>query len=182
MAYIKGVQSRGVGTSLKHFAVNNFETERFRASVEIDERTLREIYLPQFEMAVREAQPWTVMCSFNRINGLYASENGYLLTTILRDEWGFEGAVISDWGAVHNIHEPVKNISYDRVLKTVLEYQPERGVAPGLTVYGKILLPEFVHGIGIPLRYEAAQQCSESRLRSEFNHSVGAAVLFRRIQ
>ncbi len=108
-AYIRGVQSRGVGTSLKHFAVNNFEIERFRASAEIDERTLREIYLPQFEMAVKEAQPWTVMCSYNRINGVYASENGYLLNTILREEWGFEGAVISDWGAVHNIYEPVKN-------------------------------------------------------------------------
>lgn len=109
VAYIKGVQSRGVGTSLKHFAVNNFEVERFRASAEVDERTLREIYLPHFEMAVKEANPWTVMCSYNRINGVYACENGYLLNTILREEWGFDGAVISDWGAVHNIYEPVEN-------------------------------------------------------------------------
>ena len=109
IAYIQGVQSRGVGTSLKHFAVNNFEIERFRASAEVDERTLREIYLPHFEMAVKEAKPWTVMCSYNRINGVYASENSYLLNAILREEWGFDGAVISDWGAVHNIYEPVNN-------------------------------------------------------------------------
>ncbi len=109
VAYINGVQSRGVGTSLKHYAVNNYEIERMRASSEIDERTLREIYLPHFEMAVKETQPWTVMCSYNRINGIYASEHGYLLRTILKEEWGFEGAVISDWGAVHDIFEPVKN-------------------------------------------------------------------------
>jgi beta-glucosidase len=109
VAYIKGVQSQGVGTSLKHYAVNNYEIERFRASSEIDERTLREIYLSHFEMAVKETQPWTVMCSYNRINGVYASEHEYLLRTILKGEWGFEGAVISDWGAVHNIYEPVKN-------------------------------------------------------------------------
>lgn len=109
VAYINGVQSQGVGTSLKHYAVNNFEIERFRGSAEIDERTLREIYLPQFEMAVKETKPWTVMCSYNRINGVYASEHEYLLRTILKGEWGFEGAVISDWSAVHNIYEPVKN-------------------------------------------------------------------------
>jgi len=109
VAYIQGVQSQGVGTSLKHYAVNNFETERFRASVEIDERTLREIYLPHFEMAVKEAQPWTVMCSYNRVNGVYASEHQHLLNTILKQEWRFEGAVISDWGAVHDICNPVKH-------------------------------------------------------------------------
>ncbi len=109
VAYIQGVQSRGVGTSLKHYAVNNYEIERFRASSEVDERTLREIYLPHFEMAVKEAQPWTVMCSYNRINGIYASENEYLLKTILKDEWGFDGAVVSDWGAVHNSIDSVRN-------------------------------------------------------------------------
>ena len=108
VAYIKGVQSRGVGTSLKHFAVNNYEIERFRASSNIDERSLREIYLAQFEMAVKEAQPWTVMCSYNRINGVYASQNQHLLHEILKDEWGFEGAVISDWAANHSIFESIQ--------------------------------------------------------------------------
>ena len=99
---IKGVQSRGVGTSLKHFAANNQETRRFTISAEVDERTLREIYLPAFEKAVKEAKPWTVMCAYNRLNGTFASEHHYLLTEILKEEWGFEGLVVSDWGAVHD--------------------------------------------------------------------------------
>lgn len=99
---IQGIQSQGVGTSLKHFAANNQESERFSISAEVDERTLREIYLPAFETAVTKAQPWTVMCAYNKLNGTYASEHFSLLTQILRDEWGFEGFVISDWGAVHD--------------------------------------------------------------------------------
>ena len=107
-AYVKGVQSRQVGTSLKHYALNNQEFERNRGSSVVDERTMREIYLPAFEVTVRDAQPWTVMCSYNRINGIYASENYYTLTEILRNEWGFEGIVVSDWGANHTIVESVE--------------------------------------------------------------------------
>ena len=101
-AYIKGVQSKNTGTSLKHYAVNNQEKRRFTVSAELDERTLREIYLPGFETAVKEAQPWTVMCSYNRVNGEQVSESEKLLNTILRDEWGFRGLVVSDWGAVRD--------------------------------------------------------------------------------
>ena len=108
VAYINGVQSRGVGTSLKHFAVNNYEIERHRASSNVDERTLREIYLAQFEMAVKQAQPWTVMCSYNRVNGVYASQNQHLLNEILKQEWGFQGAVVSDWAANHTIFESIQ--------------------------------------------------------------------------
>ena len=99
-ALIHGIQSRNVGTSIKHFAVNSQEHRRMSSSADVDERTLREIYFPAFETAVKQEQPWTVMCSYNRINGVFASENPWLLTEVLRGEWGFEGYVMSDWGAV----------------------------------------------------------------------------------
>jgi len=99
-AWVQGLQSGGVGASLKHFAANNAEHDRMRSSSDVDARPLREIYLRAFERVVRDAQPWTVMCSYNRINGILASQNHWLLTEVLREEWGFEGAVVSDWGAV----------------------------------------------------------------------------------
>jgi beta-glucosidase len=107
-AWVKGLQRKGVGASLKHYACNNQEDDRMRGSSEIDERTLREIYLAQFEAIVKEAKPWTVMCSYNRVNGDYASENYFLLQVVLKGEWGFDGAVISDWGANHTIFESVQ--------------------------------------------------------------------------
>lgn len=99
-SFIKGVQSQGVGTSIKHFAANNQEYRRLVVDARVDERTLREIYLASFEKAVKEEKPWTVMAAYNKVNGEYCTQNEYLLTKVLKEEWGFEGVVVSDWGAV----------------------------------------------------------------------------------
>ncbi|HQM96113.1 MAG TPA: glycoside hydrolase family 3 C-terminal domain-containing protein, partial [Clostridia bacterium] len=100
--YINGVQSKSIGTSIKHYLANSQEKLRLVSDSVVDERALREIYLPAFEESVKQEQPWTVMCSYNKVNGTYASENKRYLTDILRYEWGFKGAVISDWGSVNN--------------------------------------------------------------------------------
>ena len=107
-ALIRGVQSWGVGTSVKHYACNNQERRRMSVSAQVAQRPLHEIYLAPFELAVKEGKPWTMMCSYNRVNGVYASENRQLLTEILRDKWGFDGFVMSDWGAVSRRVEAVK--------------------------------------------------------------------------
>jgi beta-glucosidase len=100
-SYVRAVQDQGVGVSIKHFAANNQETRRMVIDAVVDERTLREIYLPGFEAAVRESRPWTVMCAYNRLNGSFCSEHPWLLTEVLREQWGHDGIVISDWGAVN---------------------------------------------------------------------------------
>lgn len=101
-ALVQGIQSKGVGTSVKHFAVNNQETRRFTVNVSVDERTLHEIYLAGFEIAIQKGKPWTVMCAYNSVNGDFCAQNSYLLTDVLRERWGYEGFVVSDWGAVHD--------------------------------------------------------------------------------
>lgn len=139
VAWVTGVQAQGIGASLKHFACNNQETERMRGSSNLDEQTLREIYLPAFEMIVRHAHPWTVMCAYNRVNGVYASENEHLLREILKHEWRYDGVVVSDWGANHSTILSVKNgldlempgpaRHYgDALVQAVLLYQVEQNV------------------------------------------------------
>jgi beta-glucosidase len=107
-SHINGVQSQGIGTSMKHYVVNNQEYRRMTIDAIVDERALREIYLAGYEIAVKQAQPWTVMCSYNKINGTYASEHKYLMSDILKEEWGHEGLVVTDWGAMNERVEGLK--------------------------------------------------------------------------
>ena len=125
---VEGIQSGGVGTSVKHYAANNQETDRLRVDAQVDERTLREIYFPAFERIVKSCQPWTIMCSYNKVNGLSASENPWLLTTVLREEFGFEGLVVSDWGAVYH-RVPAVKAGLDLEMPPNLPRSPDQVVA-----------------------------------------------------
>lgn len=122
---VNGIQSKGIGTSVKHYAANNQEHDRLRVDAHVDERTLREIYLPAFERVVTAAQPWTIMCAYNKVNGLSASENPWLLTQVLRKEWGFAGLVVSDWGAVYH-RLPALVAGLDLEMPPKLGHSPEQ--------------------------------------------------------
>src|SRR5919107_1713396 len=125
---VDGIQSRGVGTSVKHYAANNQQTDRLRVDAQVDERTLREIYLPAFERIVTACQPWTIMCSYNKVNGYSASENPWLLTAVLREEFGFQGLIVSDWGAVYH-RVPALQAGLDLEMPPNLPRSPDQVVA-----------------------------------------------------
>ncbi len=130
-AYVRGIQKNGVGTSVKHFAVNNQEINRLENDVRVSNRALRELYLKNFEIAIKEGKPWTVMSSYNKLNGEYTQQKHGLLTTVLRDEWGFDGIVMTDWGvkdgtvksakAGNDLMEPGRQLEIDRLLAAVNE-------------------------------------------------------------
>jgi beta-glucosidase len=107
-AMVNGLQSNGIGTSLKHFAANNHETRRFSTNAEVSERALREIYFKAFQVALKESEPWTVMTSYNKLNGKYTAENQELNTNILRNEWNYKGLIVTDWGAAKNVADQIK--------------------------------------------------------------------------
>ena len=126
-AYIEGVQDKHIGTSLKHFCLNNREYERNYQTSEVDERAFREIYLTPFEIAL-QAMPWTVMCSYNPVNGVYSSENKWLLSEVLRGDLGYDGVIVSDWGAVHSSWRAVK-ATLDLCMPGCEQTPPEFAVA-----------------------------------------------------
>ncbi len=132
-AYINGVQSRGVGTCLKHFALNNQEKYRLDTSAEADIRTLREIYLRGFEIAVKKSNPYSIMCAYNKVNSIYCSENKYLLNDVLKEEWGYDGCVVSDWGAVQDIALSIAaGLDLEMPQNSDIESQIRAGIASGI--------------------------------------------------
>ncbi len=170
-AYIKGVQSCGVGTSLKHFAANNQEVDRGTGSSEVDERTLREIYLRGFEIAVKKGKPTSVMNAYNKLNAIYCSENKWLLKDILRDEWGFDGVVISDWGSVHNIALALKNgMNLQMPKNKNIELQLKKAVESGV-----ITEQEIDAALGELLEFLSATKAAE-RDATPYNRQKQHAV------
>jgi beta-glucosidase len=173
-SHIKGVQSQGIGTSLKHYAVNNQEYRRMTINAIVDERALREIYLTGYEIAVKEAQPWTVMCAYNKINGIYASDHQQLMRTILKEEWGHDGIVVTDWGAMND--RPVAlDAGTDLEMPGVANGNDERIVAAVQAgILGEAVLDEAVERIlTMILKVDAA-------LAEDFSYDVAAHHILAR--
>lgn len=171
-AFVEGVQSEGVGTCLKHFFANNQEYRRMNSSSNMDERTAKELYLPAFEYVIRESQPWAVMAAYNKVNGTYCTENKEMLTHTLREELGFDGIVISDWGAVHDRYKAVEagcdltmpgEESDEKMLKALVEgkiLESELNQAAENVINLGIKAKEN-HRTGVAMDYEAAHSLAE---------------------
>ena len=165
-AEVEGIQSRGVGVSLKHFAMNNSENWRFMGNSAASENTIRNLYLKPFEYVVKHAKPATVMCAYNRINGTYCSENKWLLTDVLRDEWGFDGVVMTDWGATR-----------DRVagLRAGLDLE-----MPGDTAWCRRQILDAVSDGSLPME-DLDNACRISARRSSFRSAAASLSFTARI-
>lgn len=166
-AYIRGLQSKGVSASLKHFAVNNQEQYRSETSVEIDERTLREIYLKGFEIAVKKGKPDSVMCAYNKVNAIWCSENEYLQKTILKGEWGYEGMVVSDWGAVHDISRAIKGgLDLQMPCNPDIVEQLKQGIADG-----KVTMEEIDKAVENVLAFLDREEVPETDYDRDVQHA-----------
>ena len=177
-AWIQGVQSQGIGTSIKHFAANNQENHRLVVDTIVDQRTLREIYLPGFEIAVKDAQPWTVMCSYNLLNGTYLAENKLLLTDILKQEWGHTGLVVTDWGAANQrVAGIAAGLELDmpgnggvftpRILAAIESGELEQGALDAAAARVIELLLKSKPALEKPFRYDAEAQHALARRAAE---------------
>lgn len=171
--FIQGVQSQGVGTSLKHFAANNQEHQRGTINVEVDERTLREYYLKPFEIVLKYANPTSVMCAYNKLNGIWCSENPYLLTEILKDTWSYKGLAISDWGAVHNIAKCLKaGLHYQMPKNPNIQEELMQALEAGILTQEDIdcaakTVVEFILGI-----VELGENCPKESYDRKTQHEV----------
>ena len=170
--YIQGVESKGVATSLKHFALNNQEKYRVDVSVDIDERTLREIYLRPFEIAVKKANPTSIMCAYNKVNSVWCSENRQLLTEILKEEWGYEGIVVSDWYAVHNI---VKAISAGLDLQMPHNWLIYEQLKKGLD-NGEITMEQIDNAVDRVLKFALREKPTKGEYDRDRQHQIAREV------
>ena len=175
-----GLQGEGVGASLKHYAANNQEERRMDVSVEVDERTLREIYLAAFEAVVKATNPWTVMASYNKLRGTYASANSHLLQDILKGEWGYDGVTVSDWGAVHST-EPSANGGLDLEMPGPAVYFGDRleaavkaGAVEPARIDDAAQAPDPAHAAHRPARRRPARGRAAQRTASRHRAPRGA--------
>lgn len=171
-SYIDGLQSFGVAASLKHFALNNQEKYRFVTSSEVDERTMREIYLKGFEIAVKKSNPVSVMCAYNKVNGIYCSENKYLLTDVLREEWGYEGFVVSDWESVHN---KAKTIKAGLDLQMPPEEDCDQKVLDALN-NGELNIYDIDNAVRRMLKFLLTDKPDKIRYDREKQHNIAAEI------
>lgn len=171
-AYIQGIQEQGVGTSLKHFALNNQELYRECTNVEVDERTLREIYLKGFEIAVKKAKPTSVMCAYNKVSSVWCAENKYLLTHVLKKEWDYQGFVVSDWSAVQ---DTVRSIRAGLDLRMPVYPNMVSDIKEGLQA-GTITEDEIDNAVENVLSFVLKERVSKKKYDRQSQHEIAGEI------